>query len=140
MIPIAANLIEQGLPVATVAGALGVSRPTLRRWLDEGSKDDCPDPLLSAFAAAVEYARTRAAEEGVRLMRIHAQSDYRAALELLKASDPETWSPAQRRTVDVSVKHETVEPDLSQLSDTELRKLQNLEAEVQRLKRLGRGE
>jgi hypothetical protein len=63
------------------------------------------------------------------MMRIHAMGDYRAALELLKVSDPDTWNTA--RKVDVQ-KEVHVKRDLSGLNVDELLQLQELEERAAR--------
>jgi hypothetical protein len=65
-------------------------------------------------------------------MKSHAIGDYRAALELLKVSDPETWNTSRKVEVQSEVRV-TTRRDLSMLSPDELLLLQKLEEKTARL-------
>jgi len=127
MLDVVEMAILEGMPLKMIGGLINVAAATLGDWYRVGSQDDCPDPLKVAFAERVDSSRSKAVREGISLMRTHALGDYRAALELLKVSDPETWNTAKK----IDVKRETtVRRDLSALSDGELLELQRLEEKV----------
>lgn len=126
MIAVAVKATESGLPLKLVGGLIGATSATVLRWRTQGEQEGCPDPLLVEFALAIEEARTKAALEGMRLMNDHAATDWKAALEVLRASDPETWSAQSRVKIDATV--QAVAPrNLSALSDEELNQLASLE-------------
>lgn len=135
MITVIANAMEMGMPDKSVAGLIGVHKTTFLRWLGEGAKEDCPDPRKVELAVRVEQARQRAVMAGVQNLAIHAQRDWRAQVELLRAMDPETWSPTQR------IQHEVTqvekEEDLSMLTDEELEIRAQIEAKIATKKRGG---
>ena len=129
MLDVTEKAIEEGMPLKLIGGLLGVSPSTLGSWYQQGSDDACTDDLKCAFAAKVDSSRSKAAREGIAMMRIHAIGDYRAALELLKVSDPDTWNTV--RKVDVQ-KEVHVKRDLSGLNVDELLQLQDLEERAAR--------
>ena len=129
MLDVTEKAIEEGMPLKLIGELLGVSPKKLGEWYQEGSDDACTDDMKAAFAAKVDSSRSKAAREGIAMMRIHAMGDYRAALELLKVSDPDTWNTA--RKVDVQ-KEVHVKRDLSGLNVDELLQLQELEERAAR--------
>lgn len=129
MLDVVETAIAEGMPLRLVGGLIGVAPRTLNEWYQKGSDDACTEPLLSQFAEKVDSCRAKAALEGIRLMRIHAVGDYRAALELLKVSDPETWNTAKKIDVQKEVIHKR---DLSGLDADELLQLQRLEEKAAR--------
>lgn len=138
MVKTAESLIREGMPVATIAGALHITRQTLLRWYQEGIDEACEDELKAEFAAAIHHARSEAAQEGVRMLKLHAMTDYRAAVELLRAQDSEVWSPKERKQVEVNVTHHRGE-DLSALTDDQLKQLKEAEEQAEQLRRLASG-
>jgi hypothetical protein len=136
LIEVAERSIGLGLPVASCAGIIGVHKATWQRWLAEGQKEDCKDPLVAELALRVEKARQDAILKGVKNMGMHATRDYRAQLELLKAQDPATWVQTQR--IQQEVKVITEEEDLSDLSDEELELREMIESKVKK-KQIGAG-
>jgi hypothetical protein len=135
MLDVVETAIMEGMPLRLVGGLIGVKPTTLNGWYQDGSQDDCPDALKVAFASRVDVCRAKAAREGIALMRIHALGDYRAALELLKVSDPETWNTAKKHEV---TRETIVKRDLSGLDAEELLALQRIEEKIER-KALGSG-
>ena len=129
MLDVVETAIMEGMPLRLVGGLIGVKPRTLNDWYQQGSDDACSEPLMSLFAAKVDECRAKAAREGIAMMRIHAIGDYRAALELLKVSDPETWNTAKK--VDVQ-KEVILKRDLSGLDADELLQLQRLEEKAAR--------
>lgn len=132
MIGAAEAAIRQGLPLKNVAGVIGVSARTLSSWLERAQEEGC-DPLLAAFGATIEHARAEVSAEGVRLLKVHALSDPKALVELLRAQDPETWSPQTRSKVDVTVTPKAP-LGLPNASDEELRELAALEARAEAIR------
>jgi hypothetical protein len=128
MIDVAEKAILEGLPMARVAGLLGVSTRTLEKWRAEGQQPGCKDALKVELSVTIEEARAKAAQAGIQLMKMHAMKDWKAQLELLRAQDPQTWSPQSRQHIEIEMK--TPERDLSQLSDEELAQLEALEAKM----------
>lgn len=125
---VASGAILEGLPLSLISGLLKVSTHLVRKWYQEGSSEDCRDPALVEFASAIDSARSEAGLKNVRLMSQHALLDYRAAMELFKVSDPETWNTARKVQVDSQVTHRL--PDRSGLSDDELLQLEALESKM----------
>lgn len=126
MIAVAVKATEMGLPLNLVGGLIGVTRSTVLRWRDLGSQEGCPEPLLVEFALAIEEARAKAALQGLRVMSEHGLTDWKAQLEVLRASDPDTWSAQSRVKVEATV--QAVAPrNLAALSDEELNQLASLE-------------
>ncbi len=125
---VAKAAILDGLPLNLIAGLIGVSASRLRPWYQEGSSEECRDPELAEFASQIDAARSEAGLKSVRLMSQHALLDYRAAVELFKVSDPETWNPARKVQVDSTVTHRL--PDRSSLTDEELLQLEALESKM----------
>ncbi len=136
MLDVVETAIMEGMPLKTIGGLIGVSPSTMSAWYQAGSEETCNDPLKAQFASKIDECRSKAVQAGVRLMSMHAQGDYRAALELLKVSDPETWNTEKRTS---STKDVTIRRDLSGLSVEELLQLQALEEKAAR-KALERGE
>lgn len=128
-IPVVANAVRAGLPLRLCAGLIGVTPGTVHRWRELGEAEGCTDPDLVEFAVAYGEARAQAALDGVRLLNEHGASDWKAKLEVLKASDPDTWVEQRRQKVELDVK---VAPkrDYSALSETELRLLEALESKI----------
>jgi len=129
MIPVAVKALKSGLPLSLVGGLLGVTRRTLTSWRDLGSQEGCTDPLLVQFALDIEKARAEASMDGVALMQQHAAVDHKAALALLQAQDPETWSPQSRVKLEATVAPAPAR-DLSKLSNEELQQLAALETKL----------
>ncbi len=126
MIPVAVKATENGLPLKLVGGLIGVTSATILRWRDLGEQEGCPDPLLVEFAMALSEARAKATQRGMQVMAEHGLTDWKATLELLRASDSETWSPQSRVKVDATVQA-IVPRDLSKLSFEELDMLTAIE-------------
>lgn len=114
----AAKLIRDMTPMRQVAGYLGVSPPTLSSWIRMGEDPGCTDPILVELAVAVARARAESVTEGMKMLRPHAERDYRALMEILRASDPDTWVQTAKVKNEVEV---TTKPsmDFSKLSDEE---------------------
>jgi hypothetical protein len=127
-IEVAARALSEGLPLSNVAGLLGITRQTMTKWRELGMREDCTDPLLTAFAAATEQARAKACLEAIGYLKLAAQTDWRAALELLKASDPDTWAPKSSVKVEATVAPAAPTRDYSRLSEEQFRQLQELDA------------
>lgn len=129
MVPVAQRLAAQGLPLPSIAGALGIHKRTLQRWVDEGLQEGCTDPLLQEFAAAFVQGRSNIVGEMVEVMRQHALTDWKAAHAILQTVDPETFSLQTRTKVDLTVEAKPVK-DLSGLDTEDLLRLAELEAEA----------
>jgi hypothetical protein len=131
MIKVVEGAIAQGLPLKLVAGLIRVSPSLFHKWYAEGSAESCTDPAKLELASTVDQGRAKAALAGITLMQMHAAGDWRAALELLKVSDPDTWNTASKVQVDkeVTITHR----DLSGLTETALLELQRAEDTIKRL-------
>ncbi len=127
MAEVVAVAICKGMPFSAIYGLLGVSAAKFRSWYVAGTEESQTDPMLIDFALAVDEARSKAVQDGVRLMNTHAAGDWRAAHALLQVSDPETWVVSARVKVD---SHVTVERDLSRLGAGELEALALLEDKI----------
>ena len=127
MIGVAEKLVREMLPLRLVAGYLGVSASTLAAWRTAGEDPACSDPLLQELAFTIAKARAEMTVNGIAMLKAHAMTDYRAGLELLKAADPETWSPKSTVKLEAEV---SVKParDLSKLTLEQLDELERLEA------------
>lgn len=120
--------IKQAQPLSTTAGLIGVTKATLIRWRQEGLEEGCPDPLKVELAVIIEEARSEAIQAGMETMQLHAAEDWRAQAEILRALDPDTFSPQHRSKVEVEVKE--VKRSLKHLSDAEVLELERLEAKA----------
>ena len=138
MSQVVAAAIEAGQPLASCAGLIGVTKQTIIKWRQKGLEDNCPEPLLVDFAYAVEEARAKAIAMGVQNMQVHAQEDWRAQAELLRAMDPETFAPQQRSKVEVELSPKAPD-DLSVLSDDELEMRAIIEEKLAAARALPRG-
>ena len=128
----AESAMAQGLPLAMLAGLLGVHKRTVMRWLEQGQAENA-DPVLAAFSAAVERGRAAFGAEGIKVLRAHALTDWKPMHELLKAQDPDTWAPKTK--LDVKVEKAPEVEDLSGLPDEDLERIAALESELQALKK-----
>lgn len=137
MVETAATALKSGLPLNLVAGLCGVHKRTFQKWLELGSDEACTDPVLTELAMRVEQARAEAAQQGIKLLQLHALTDWKPALELLRAQDPDTWAPQTRSKIDLTVGPKAPK-DLSHLGDAELERLNEIETE--RAKLLGPGQ
>jgi len=131
MIKVVEGAIAQGLPLKLVAGLIRVNPKRFHTWYEEGSAETCTDALKRELASTVAQGRAKAALAGITLMQMHAAGDWRAALELLKVSDPDTWNTASKVQVDkeVTITHR----DLSSLTEAALLELQRAEDTIKRL-------
>lgn len=125
MVDVAVKAVGEGLPMARVAGLLGVAARTLEKWRAEGQDPLCKDPLKVELAVRLEDARSRAAERGVQLMKIHATKDWKALQALLVAQDPDVWAPTTRNKVEHTLPE--AKKNLENLTDAELAELERLE-------------
>ncbi len=134
MVGVLSAAIERGEPVHSAAGLLRVSKTTLLKWIHEGAADGCRDPLLAELSAAVYEARSKAISTGVRNLQTHARKDWKAQLELLRAQDPDAWSPQTRSKVEVT--HVEAPEDLSVLTEEELLQREMIENKLRAAKAL----
>jgi transcriptional regulator with XRE-family HTH domain len=115
----AEQLTALGLPMLSIAQALGVNRCTLRQWIAAGLEPDA-SPLEAALTAAIQRGRVEGEEQLVKhLHKLAKAGDTRAATWLLSHSPRwrDTWSDASharrevQRTVQLFV--EALEQDSS---------------------------
>jgi hypothetical protein len=132
MIETARTALVNGLPLQLVAGLIGIHKRTLQRWLELGQDENCSDPLLAEFALVVEQARAQAALDGVKALKLHALTDWKATVELLRAQDPDTWSPTTRSKIDVTVTPKGPK-SLAHLTEAELEERAALEERLAQL-------
>jgi hypothetical protein len=126
MIPLAQKLAQEMMPLKHIAGYLGVSPATLTAWRTAGETEGCPDPLLVELALAIAQGRAKMTESAISLLKGHAVLDHRAALELLKAADPETWNPKTSVKIEAEISAKPAR-DLSKLTVEQLAELEHLE-------------
>ncbi len=92
----AEELTALGLPMLSIAQALGVNRCTLREWIAAGLEPDASE-LESALAAAIQRGRVEGEEQLVKhLHKMAEKGDTRAATWLLSHSPRwrSEWSDA----------------------------------------------
>jgi hypothetical protein len=92
----AEELTALGLPMLSIAQALGVNRCTLREWIAAGLEPDASE-LEAALAAAIQRGRVEGEEQLVKhLYKMAETGDTRAATWLLSHSPRwrDSWSEA----------------------------------------------
>ena len=92
----AEELTALGLPMISIAQALGVNRCTLREWIAAGLESDASE-LEAALAAAIQRGRVEGEEQLVKhLHKMAEKGDTRAATWLLSHSPRwrDSWSEA----------------------------------------------
>lgn len=92
----AEELTALGLPMLSIAQALGVNRCTLREWIAAGLEPDASE-LEAALAAAIQRGRVEGEEQLVKhLHKMAEKGDTRAATWLLSHSPRwrSEWSDA----------------------------------------------
>lgn len=112
----AVQLVEAGNYLNTAAGALGISYDTWRNWMERGEKEAklwneiveaggdptevIWDTLYIQFFVAISRAEHMAIASVVTLLKRHALTDARAAVEFLQRRDRANWSKETRITGD----------------------------------------
>ena len=92
----AEELTALGLPMLSIAQALGVNRCTLREWIAAGLEPDASE-LEAALAAAIQRGRVEGEEQLLQhLHKMAEKGDTRAATWLLSHSPRwrDSWSEA----------------------------------------------
>lgn len=92
----AEELTALGLPMLSIAQALGVNRCTLREWIAAGIEHDASE-LEAALAAAIQRGRVEGEERLLQhLHKMAEKGDTRAATWLLSHSPRwrDSWSEA----------------------------------------------
>lgn len=118
MLNVVCDNLREGATLKTCAARIRVNPRTLTTWLTAGRKEGATAEL-EELALAVEEARADYVSGLVEVVKVHAFKDWRAAEMLLRAADPETYSPQHRSKVDITVTRDD-EEDLSGLSDEQL--------------------
>ncbi len=124
------DAVRAGSYLSVAARHAGVSETTLYGWL-RLAREDGADPRLVAFAAALDKAEADGEVHTVGIVRREiARGNPRAAFEFLARRHPERWSSHRPPAPAVSPAGEEPEPsqrpDLSRLSDEQLRSLEAL--------------
>ena len=100
----AEELTGLGLPMLSIAQALGVNRCTLREWIAAGLEPDASE-LESALAAAIQRGRVEGEERLLQHLHKMAETgDTRAATWLLSHSPRwrDSWSDAAQAKREVA--------------------------------------
>ncbi len=100
----AEELTAMGLPMLSIAQALGVNRCTLREWIAAGLEPDASE-LEAALAAAIQRGRVEGEEQLVKhLHKMAEKGDTRAATWLLSHSPRwrDSWSEASHALREVA--------------------------------------
>lgn len=119
MIPLVERLAREMMPIRQIPGYLGTTYAMMTAWRNAGEEEGCSDPLLVEFALAFAKGRAEMTETAVSLLKGHAMTDFRAAVELLKAADPETWSPKSTVKIEAEISPKSA-IDLTKLTAAEL--------------------
>ena len=109
--------------------AAGISPSTYYRWIERGEQER--DGISGEFTEAVRLAEAESEVHAVALLRRAMPDDWRAALAYLERRHPGRWR--QHKTSELTGPNggpiQTEHPvDLSQLSDEELKLLQDIYA------------
>ena len=100
----AEELTALGLPMLSIAQALGVNRCTLREWIAAGLEPDASE-LEAALAAAIQRGRVEGEEQLLQhLHKMAEKGDTRAATWLLSHSPRwrDSWSEASHARREVA--------------------------------------
>ena len=102
-----AAAVTAGCPVEVAAVSAGVPASTFWRWMQLGREEAArvadggrPDPTKADYLGlfhAVDDAVARSERRLVTMWSAAAQSDWRAARDLLARRFPERWAPRERR-------------------------------------------
>jgi hypothetical protein len=87
-----ALMLRSGVPLATAAAAVNVSRATLYRWLAR------PEPLYVAFREQIEKARAQGEVALVHQIVRESEERWESAASLLERLDPEQFGPPGDRS------------------------------------------
>lgn len=129
---VAATLLTalERMPLKSACAVAGINASTYRRWVRRG---EAGEPLYEEFAIAARRVRALFAAELVRGIETAGKEDWRAAAWLLERLFPREFGPRQR----IEARHQgrlerpsEPQPDLSALTDDELRTYHDLLAKM----------
>lgn len=86
--------VRVGNYFTTAASLADIHYNTLYRWLREGEEE--PDGKYGQFSRDMHRAEAEGEVSIVSIIRTHAETDYRAGLELLGRRFPDRWSTRNR--------------------------------------------
>ena len=89
--------VRQGNYLETAAAAAGISRETLRRWLNAGRAD--PEGPYGEFATDIATAEAAAEEASVQVILEASQRTWQAAAWFLERKHPGRWARAANAPV-----------------------------------------
>lgn len=87
--------IKNQVSIKTASVLIGRSERSVRRWLQVGSTAKSGAQRL--FWLDVTRARAEGLAEVAKDLKLHAEGDYRAAVEILKRRDPDAWGDPGKR-------------------------------------------
>ena len=94
------DLIRRGVPQGAAAGAVGIPRGTLQRWLAQGRVEGACEPYAS-LAARLQLALD--AFHASRAVIVGESTDDRTAIEVLRRRFKDDWGDPDRSGVTVNV-------------------------------------
>lgn len=124
------QLVKVGNYAERAAQMVGVEPRTFYRWMERGRAQR--RGRYRQFCQVVRQAKAEREGRLVTIVSLGAERDPKLALEMLSRTDPKRWARRDNLNLDAKLRHdgqirhehERVKPDLSMLSDEELRAYQ----------------